>query len=169
MYRTSLYFAWNVLLAIALWGFPMPLQAGEDRLERTLTTHERIMVQDALNAYSLQIDPEYYLSGDYLEDLRAHTPEARKRRLFIRRHQDKIEQRHREHQYHQQKIREQRERQAEEYRREQLANQAKRQAKNLQNQRYRCNLIRHNRSNAANLARTNPNYVYRQPPMPVGC
>lgn len=163
------FMAYSFSCLLVLAGLSAPVWSDEAGQERPLTLQERLMVEDALNAYSLQIDPEYYLSGDFIEDAQTKTPESRKRRLQQRKLLMETRRRHEMHRQAQIAYRVERERINEERRRKQIERQARLNAKRIENQIYRCNLYRTNERRRQSLALQNPKYVYRRTPAPPGC
>jgi len=63
MMRTLTYCLSGLLL---LASFTAPALSNDTNKAQPLTIRERFLVEEALNAYSIQIDPEYYISGSFL-------------------------------------------------------------------------------------------------------
>lgn len=161
--------AYPFLGFLLLASLSAPAQADPELSNRPLTTSERNMVEDALQAYSLRIDPEYYLSGEYLEDTQARTPEIRKRRQQHRQYQLELRKRREAHLQKQIAHREEHRRRVEEHRRKQIEYQTKQRARHIAHLRYRCEIHRRNQQHMQSLARQNPNHAYRRVPRPPGC
>jgi len=162
--RTLTYCLSGLLL---LASFTAPALSNDTNKAQPLTIRERFLVEEALNAYSIQIDPEYYISGSFLNG--SETTEARKRRqqhhlrlIETRRRQALHQEKKAAHQAEQKRI-------AEERRRVQMAHRAHLHAKRIENQIYRCRVYRTQDRHRQTLAAQNPNYSYRRLPTPPGC
>ena len=161
----------GAVLVICLTGAVLAQDSNrsDSAKPRGFTTAERMMVFDALHAFEMRIDPEYYLSGEYLKDLGAQTSEQRRRRAAEIRRMNEIKKRAREREEMQRESRERQIRLAATNRREQAERHAKWRAQVARHQRHRCALHRRNQSLARARARQNPNYIFRPSPNPPGC
>lgn len=160
-------------MALALIGvFAQPVFADEAAASpqpRGFTTSERNTVLEVLYAYEMRLDPEYYLSGEYLRDVNATSDAERKNRLRQLRLQREREKRLQENAYLHAEVQRRHAIRVAKYQEEQATRYAQWKVQAALHRRHRCAQYQRQKVRLQRQQRLNPNYSYTPPIPPPGC